>query len=420
MAEPEPFVSQDVAIVRPNPWLTAGFVALLAFGLAALPLGIALRQPALAVAGWPFAFMGGLVGTLFSVLRKPLARRERGELVADARGVSQGGRLVLARADLRAGFVVPRAGEPPRVQLERRLAPPLEIAVKDAAEGRRLLRALGLDASQTTASFRLPSRAITETKTSFALALLLPAAAGVSAVIGRAMGSGSMPLAAIVGLLGFTLLALWPTRVVVGADGVLVTWLGRARFIPYDEVEDVAVHQAEVFAFGFRRWSGVRIHLRSGELVELAVTSQVALEGPRTRMLAERIREGLEGYRHGDPVADAALLARADLPVAEWLRALRALGAGARADHRTAPMVPERLWRLVEDPSAPAAARAGAAVVLAASDDAEAPARLRVAAAAIAAPKVRVAIEAAAGGDEAAMVEALAELDAAPARREAR
>lgn len=160
----------------------------------------------------------------------------------------------------------------------------------------------------------------------------------------------------------------------------------------------------------------MRLRLRTGEVVDLAVGRE-----PRDRaqadVIAERISEGIEASRQRDRASDGAVLRRADRTVREWVRALRAMGAGARDDHRTAPVVAERLWRVVEDPSADAESRVSAAVVLGARREPGTEERLRSAARATAALRVRVAIDAAAGGDEAALEEAIgateAEADAA-------
>lgn len=82
-------------------------------------------------------------------------------------------------------------------------------------------------------------------------------------------------------------------------------------------------------------------------------------------------------------------------------------GAGATAGPRDAPVDAERLWRVVEDPAAPEEARVGAAVALGDGLDAEGRARLRVVAGGTAGPRVRVALEAVAEGEETAVRAAL-------------
>jgi hypothetical protein len=107
------------------------------------------------------------------------------------------------------------------------------------------------------------------------------------------------------------------------------------------------------------------------------------------------------------------LLDRRERPVGDWITTLRSIGTGANAAHRIAPVAPERLWRIVEDPSARAVARAAAAVALGARIDDEGRARLKAAADATAAPKLRIALFAAAdSAEEAELEEALRDLEA--------
>ena len=77
-------------------------------------------------------------------------------------------------------------------------------------------------------------------------------------------------------------------------------------------------------------------------------------------------------------------------------------------------------WRVVADGSAAEEARIGAAAALANNSDARGKERLRAVAATVASTRVRVAIEAAAKGDEEALVEtmeALANEDAERAKK---
>ncbi len=128
--------------------------------------------------------------------------------------------------------------------------------------------------------------------------------------------------------------------------------------------------------------------------------------------IVERIREALEAHRRGGLAADSAVLRRGQRDVREWVSALRALGAGANADMRTAPLPPERLFRVVEDPAASSADRAAAAVALGSDLDDTGRARLRTAAAAVAGPRLRAALETAAiQAEQAALEAALAEVE---------
>src|SRR5262249_62187220 len=67
---------------------------------------------------------------------------------------------------------------------------------------------------------------------------------------------------------------------------------------------------------------------------------------------------------------------------------------------RSAAVPDEELWRVIEDPTAPMDARAGAAAAIGRDLDEAGRTRLRVAAAACAAPKLRVALSAVADEEE--------------------
>ena len=108
-------------------------------------------------------------------------------------------------------------------------------------------------------------------------------------------------------------------------------------------------------------------------------------------------------------------MARSGRSLEEWTRALRTLGGADGGGYRS-PAVPEgELWRILEDPTSDASARAGAAVALRGSLDEGGRARLRVAAEESASPKVRVALAAVASqATEAELARALAECEEDP------
>src|SRR5262249_28225525 len=147
--------------------------------------------------------------------------------------------------------------------------------------------------------------------------------------------------------------------------------------------------------WGRSRRIGIKLTLRSGEEVQIPVTTR-SWGDNELALIEERIREAREAYRTGGAEADAALLKRGDREVSAWVSMLRTIGAGANADMRTAPVPRERLFRIVEDPASPAIDRAAAAVALGADLDEDGRRRLADAAHATAAPKLRVAIEKAA------------------------
>jgi hypothetical protein len=93
------------------------------------------------------------------------------------------------------------------------------------------------------------------------------------------------------------------------------------------------------------------------------------------------------------------------------LRALRSLAVGSSAGYRSAGFDRDMLLGIVEDPARAPDERAAAAVALGTSLRDEDGERLRRVAAASASPKLRIAVDAALEGDDAALVEALEALE---------
>jgi hypothetical protein len=204
---------------------------------------------------------------------------------------------------------------------------------------------------------------------------------------------------------------LVPAQLEVGADGIASSWLFWKRFIGYGEILEMERYEAGV---GRSRRSGIALTLHSGEVYKIAVGS-VGWDDARVAMVEERVREAMDTFQQGGAEAEAALLQRGDRPVAEWIVALRSIGAGANATMRTAPLARDRLWRILEDPQARQSARAAAAVALGAESDESDKGRMREAAEATAAPRLRVAITAAAAARDEELAEAYAEIEAAEA-----
>ncbi|AKT40510.1 hypothetical protein [Chondromyces crocatus] len=341
---------------------------------------------------------------LFVLLTNPHPVLVPATLRVSARGVVLDGRLALPRTRVRAGFLIP-ARQGVIVRIERRLGAALELLVADHEQGRDLLRALDLDSSQTTASFRLRSLGLG------LRALRLGALAAFAVCAGALLGAltldapAALPFA--IALLALVLLASVvilsvPARAMVGTDGVLVSWFWRERFIAHADLVRASVT--------YQRVPGVLLTLESGRTLLLPTRlgwnhEQVVRE---TRMLSERIEVGLSEARASGFTHDEERLARGKRPLPDWIRHLRALGAGADADHRTAPIAADRLWRLVEDTTTAPDIRVAAAVALSCSGG-DARHRLRRVANATAAPHLHAAFSAVSEAE----TEAEAEADAA-------
>jgi hypothetical protein len=373
----------DVLILRRSPFV-------LAAACAAVCLGAAL-----AIAGWSSVAGPGLglavawigAGSLLYAWARNPGRAERpARARADRRGLFLNDALVIEAARLRGGWVQPRAHELPSVRIRVRGRADLELAVRNLEEARALLRALEIDAMRAPVRFWTFARPLGEWHAWPALrwavcvlapCLLLGLVAGRDAPFALAL--------ATVALVALFAGVVVPTRVTVGADGVLVRWLGTERFVAWSSVVEIEPFDG-----------GVLLALAGGRWLTLRTPPAHERYHPEREAMTERM---LVAWRsHGRSEADdalARLLRREGGRTREWVRSMRGLLRGENG-YRRAAMPPERLWRVLEDAGADSTVRLGAALALAPSLDDAGRDRLRAAAAACAQPRVRVALATAA------------------------
>lgn len=348
-------------------------------------------------------------------LARVVARREvsvDGMLVVGAEGLFFRGAWVCDLAEIDAALMIPRRGRKPLVVLKRRGGRSLRFEVDGTDRGRALIRALGLDPRTTVATFTLPAMNQDARAAAFAGAAVVGLVGLVAIpVLGSLLPAAAVALA-IVSYAAYVLLTR--TRLHVGADGLRIQGPGKARFIGHGEIDRVTTCKVP--------YTAIEITLHTGEVVRVPTATHSDGDIGLAAGIADLVEAARSSARE-DVAREASLLARNGRTAADWLRGMRALSAGANADHRTAPVDPANVWRVLEDPSADASARVGAAAMLAATADTGDRTRLRVAAEAIAAPPIRVAIGALAdGADDDALLEALDAVDdmntiARPARR---
>ena len=319
--------------------------------------------------------------------------RRTGRLQADADGLRLDGAMIAPRARIASAFVF-SAGEPVvRVVLRRRLS--IDAVLEDEERARPLVDALGFGIGQSIATFRARYGGRLRTVL-FALAAAL--AGGLASIALQRWGTstGLVVVAAVVLGVFLPLQMRLTANIDVGSDGVLVRRLGEQRFLSYAVLQSAAAERSGDIVLSLPQGKSIRLSLGSATRMRDAVV--------------ERIEEARAAFAasHGGGGAET-LVAPGGRPVDRWLEDLRSLGS-ARG-YREARVEPEQLWRVVDDPRAPATARAGAAVALARAKDDSARARLRVASESCADPKLRVALSriADASGD-AEVEEALASL----------
>jgi hypothetical protein len=375
--------------------LTGGGVV----SLAALAAGV--------FANGSFGFHALLVAALFGyalAFRNFAPRKIPARVETHGEGIAVDGELRVPRAAIAEAYFQPRpAASTGRstLRVEGRFHQILfETEVEHEGHALVLLKGLGLDAASRRASFdgasSLGARARIQTVAGFFIAMFV-----LGLMRGLRFPPEILPLLAIPVALLFAV----PSRIVVGIDGLLVTWLWQKRFIPMSDIRSVLPDRDRT----------IRI-LRNDGTEETLYTSGArkhrswseSAERHRDAVYA-RIHEALYAFRESAAVAEiTGLLRRGERPVPAWVALLRQLRA-KEGGYRDVAVRADDLWHVLEDPSAPA----GAAFILRHGLDNPGKARVRVAAEATASPKLRVALEAAFGTeDEAEAEEALSELAA--------
>ena len=409
---------EEIVVRRRNPWVA--LVASLPFVVAAVLGAFSLIDTAAYATMIPHFIVLGIV-TAVAALRQNPWPREHVERVGVEDGVLRVGAEAIPLAEIENAVIVPSPPFP-KVLVERRgpKLGPIEVVVRSVKEGRRLLRALGYDASQrvfrTTAVSWLRA---TWTRATLTVMGTVGAAFVLSAFSSLLHLPPTLALAVIV--LPLVTLAMIPTKISVGGDGIYVEWLRWKRFIP---IGDVLFAGVTVERTRNNQRVSVKLSLRDSD--ELILPMGSSWDVSRAHALVERIdevRAAAGGVNAEDedspPMAVEAVIARLSRTAdatRDWLRALRALGAGSVATHRVAPVAPETFLRIVEDASAKPTDRAAAAVALASNRDSALRDRIRVATETVAEPKLRVALGRSLEDDEDALAEALDDLerDAAP------
>jgi hypothetical protein len=353
------------------------------------------------------AWMAAWCGQLYAWNRWRAERR--GRIRADARGLHVDDALVVAREAIAHAYIH-RAGDAWFVRLAR-TANPVDVRVEDEAAGRALLEAMRLDPAHSVARFTMAHGTY---KMSFVRALFAgpaPAALVVTAAL-----AGLAPFGILVGalatvLFGFAYAADNYVRVAVGADGVRFrSALGRARFTPFASIASIDTDGRDVIVL-LHDGTRIAVHHSSGKGWKRLEHED---RPDDARHLVARIREGMAASTRRDDAPPS--VARRGRSAREWAESVARV-SDEHASFREHALPVDALWCIVEDASADATARAGAAVALREGLDDAGRAKLRVVADACAAPRLRVALEAVADApDEDALLEALDPLHDEPSR----
>jgi hypothetical protein len=388
----------DVLVVRPNRLAALAAGAPVAIGCVLAGVGLAAGASAFVGLGLAVAWVGA--ATLLYAWDRELGRVEHtARARVDARGLHLDGALALPGSSVRAGWVQPDVQRGlPSVRLRTRPYGWLEIVVRDTTAARALLEALDGDGPPAPVRFWTCARPLCEPQRHGRAACLL----GLFVLLGIVLGH-AVPLALVLAVASlFALCAgvAFPTRLTVGADGVLMEWLGTERFVAWADVAAVqAFDGGVVLALSRERWITLRTPAASEHLDP---AGEAMVERIQTAWRADRRAAGL----HDE--AAARLLQREGCRTREWVRAIRTLAGGDEPGYRRAAVLPERFWRVVEDPGADATSRIGAAVALSPSLDEAGKERMLAASETCVEPRVRIALATTATTEEGSSDEDLA------------
>lgn len=374
-------------------WLFVASIALAVGGLnpAIFSLLYGLGGHAVGVLGF-LLYYASFIGLMWAWNR--WWREERGDLRADETGLVLGERRVIRRDAVRHGYVLEREGRT-YVRLGRMLRL-VDVEVADVAEGEAMLAAMRLDAARSVAEYPMAHGTWRGAWIRAALSVVpLFMAVPLAHVLG-----GQVPafLGCLLGALFITLpySVNQLVRVSVGADGLRIRrLLQRARFVPFSSIDEATTDGRDI-AIRLRDGKTITMHHSAGRGWKPLAFADRALEASK---LVERIEEQLSAHRARSTNADAPVFARAGRDTEAWLRDVVS-ASDANASYRTPAVPPDELWRIVEDAAAPATERAGAAVALRQALDEDGRVRLRAVADACAGPRLRVALETVAGGED--------------------
>lgn len=409
-------VSGEVGLLRSRAEQTARAGVWPAALIAIVAASAALLTVAL-FAAMPLAVLVGF----YVMARRAMAQRPviaRGALASRDGAIFLGERRLCARDAVRSGAVVPGESEGTLVRLERRSGVPIDLVMPDVETARAALASLGLDPTRAVGRFHVLAPDVQTFRTRLVMVIVaILASLAVSLIAAAANAPLFIPLVLLPTLAG-ALSMMVPAKTTVGTDGITICRFGKELFLPLEGVARAVAADGETVMGSPTRV--VRLLGADGELHHELLVDQKRDDGfadgmdravdARARALAERINETLR-LRVSGASFDRATLARGDRDAAEWVRELRGL-LGRTASFRDAgPPTEEALLEIVEDGAAPAAHRAAAAIALTGGGP-EARARVRVASDTTAAPKLRVALEAALDEhDDEALAEALRRLE---------
>jgi hypothetical protein len=360
---------------------------LVAAGVSSALLAFVALQPAVTAATL-LAIAALLTALSFMVLSRGASkvRRGRRRVGADARGLSVDGVLVLPRQTILRARVNDELDGGHSVIVEARgFAPSHIVHVGSPRIAQVLADTLEQTPHEVIEFDALPPWAhrmrwltIVMTTSPWVLFNLLRYMPGWSLVV-------------VLGLYGIVgLPMILPQKVAIGEDGILLRWASRRRFVPFGQLREARATSL-----------GVELELADDREIEIRLTHRADAEVSRRSAMIERIEEGLAQHRALAPAEDEALLTRGDRALEAWIQEMNILGTADAYGYRTIAIPRERLWAVLENPSAEPTARQGAALALRARLDDDERERLTAIGQKSASPRLRVALDAVARAPDA-------------------
>jgi hypothetical protein len=316
--------------------------------------------------------------------RWPMRRRDEVVRVADGHLVFGSGsssrRIPLG--EIVHGWHLP--GVPDRVEWKLRDGIVARVEVGDALQAERLLHASGVDIRRNAVSVQLGSGPGLFALGALGFVVSICPATMIAAMFERSTPAmeglrGPLWLALITAGIATAIALFAPPRVTIGADGIAVVRKFGTRFVPYGEIEQVINDPLEII-----------LTLKSRRVVRIPL-SEIPLD--QRRALIRRIDDARLATRwRVDASVAAEVLERNGRSLAEWRAALSSILRGNES-YRSSAIRGEDLARVLDDPTAPAEQRIGAALALAGGGGHDGVEKVRVAARACASQPLRVALE---------------------------
>jgi hypothetical protein len=261
-----------------------------------------------------------------------------------------------------------------------------------AFEAKTMLEVLGVGAGERRASFSL----MLPFRTRF-LSLLLVLGAPWTVLLAWSASPAFAILSVFFSVGPFCAFLAWVGgfvrgRLVVGADGFSVRWLGRERFRPFSEVRAVRL-ETSLLSLSRGTTRGTIVELVSGNKLRLRARDAPIVEedrGTEARAMRLHLTQAFERatVRGAESPHVTALLGGGGRSGTEWLACLDDLMRDGAGRYRIAAPSPELLTRVATDITSPRETRIGAAAALVRLDP-EGRSVVRVAADACADPKLR-------------------------------